>query len=281
MPNLEISLSPTMAAIYYVIAMSLLLFAVIRSRRGKAMGGLLVPLVAFLIFRFGVRPPIPESLMRIFMGIVVGATLLYVSSAEEPFGDLDMAVRELLGSDGPGWLAGLRRALLGLTPLYVAGVVFINLTPKATPPAELRAIHPAPPTSITVRGEKIRLQEAVNPFWPDSSVPPDPEVIREGGEIYAANCVYCHGDALDGEGTFKEGLNPVPANFVDVGTIAQLQQSYLLWRIAKGGVGLPNESAPWASAMPAWEESLTIDEMWKVIAFLYYQTGHSPRTWEE
>ena len=33
--------------------------------------------------------------------------------------------------------------------------------------------------------------------------------------------------------------------------------------------------------MPAWENFLTADEIWSVIIFLYEQTGHSPRTWEE
>ena len=33
--------------------------------------------------------------------------------------------------------------------------------------------------------------------------------------------------------------------------------------------------------MPAWEDFLTVDEIWSVIIFLYEQTGHEPRTWEE
>jgi hypothetical protein len=56
-----------------------------------------------------------------------------------------------------------------------------------------------------------------------------------------------------------------------------LQEGYLFWRIAKGGPGLPDESAPWASAMPAWETFLTEDEVWDVIIFLYDYTGQRPR----
>jgi mono/diheme cytochrome c family protein len=33
--------------------------------------------------------------------------------------------------------------------------------------------------------------------------------------------------------------------------------------------------------MPAWENFLTADEIWSVIIFLYEQTGHEPRRWEE
>jgi mono/diheme cytochrome c family protein len=54
----------------------------------------------------------------------------------------------------------------------------------------------------------------------------------------------------------------------------------VFWRIAKGGVGLPNEGAPWNSAMPAWEDYLTEEEIWSVIIFLYEQTGWHPRALE-
>jgi len=92
--------------------------------------------------------------------------------------------------------------------------------------------------------------------------------------------VPCHGDHLDGLGHFASGLNPLPANFQDNGTIAQLTESFVFWRVAKGGPGLPREGTPWNSAMPAWEEFLTEDEIWSVVLFLYDQTGWKPRTWE-
>jgi mono/diheme cytochrome c family protein len=104
-------------------------------------------------------------------------------------------------------------------------------------------------------------------------------MVFEGGEIYIKNCQYCHGDRLDGKGPFADGLNPTPLNFQDVGTIAQLQESYVFWRITTGGPGLPKEAAPWISAMPVWEDFLTEDEVWKVILFMYDYTGKRPRSW--
>src|SRR6266850_1067547 len=97
---------------------------------------------------------------------------------------------------------------------------------------------------------------------------------------YGQNCLPCHGDHLDGQGHFASGFNPLPANFQDNGTIAQLTESFVFWRVAKGGPGLPREGTPWNSAMPAWEEFLTEDEIWSVVLFLYEQTGWKPRTWE-
>src|SRR2546425_12169100 len=75
--------------------------------------------------------------------------------------------------------------------------------------------------------------------------------------------------------------NPIPANFQDNGTIAQLTESFVFWRVAKGGPGLPREGTPWNSAMPRWEDFLSEREIWSVILFLYDQTGWKPRTWEK
>ena len=70
---------------------------------------------------------------------------------------------------------------------------------------------------------------------------------------------------FDGKGPAAPGFNPPPANFTDPTTIAMLQESYLFWRIKKGGVGLPIEGMPWKSAMPRWELELSDEEIWKII----------------
>ncbi len=92
--------------------------------------------------------------------------------------------------------------------------------------------------------------------------------------------MYCHGDMLDGRGHFAHGFNPQPADFVGPNTIAQLSEGFVFWRIAKGGPGLPKESTPWNSAMPAWEDRMTEEQIWQVIYYLYETTGHPPRVME-
>ncbi|MFO0767180.1 MAG: hypothetical protein U0231_10395 [Nitrospiraceae bacterium] len=42
-----------------------------------------------------------------------------------------------------------------------------------------------------------------------------------------------------------------------------LQESFLFWRIKKGGVGLPVEGMPWKSAMPRWELEMSDEDIWK------------------
>ena len=95
-------------------------------------------------------------------------------------------------------------------------------------------------------------------------------------QIYYQNCFYCHGDLMGGAGMFAHALNPIPTNFQDPGTIAMLREAFLFWRIAKGAPGMPEEGGPWQSAMPAWENFLSEEEMWNVILFLYDFTGYKP-----
>ncbi len=106
------------------------------------------------------------------------------------------------------------------------------------------------------------------------------EHFETGKRVYYQNCLPCHGDLLDGNGHYAHGFNPTPLSFQDPGNIAQLTESFVFWRIAKGGPGLPREGTPWNSAMPVWENFLTEDEIWSVIIFLYQQTGYQPRRWE-
>ena len=86
---------------------------------------------------------------------------------------------------------------------------------------------------------------------------------------------------FDGKGFAAAGFNPPPANFKDPTTIAMLQESFLFWRIKKGGVGLPVEGMPWKSAMPRWELEMSDEDIWKVIMGEYDGAGQKPRTWDE
>ena len=110
-------------------------------------------------------------------------------------------------------------------------------------------------------------------------VPNTPENVMQGKGLYAAYCSPCHG-LFDGKGPASRGFNPPPANFKDPTTIAMLQESYLFWRIKKGGVGLSVEGMPWKSAMPRWEFELKDEQIWKIIMGEYDGAGQKPRTWE-
>jgi mono/diheme cytochrome c family protein len=209
------------------------------------------------------------------MAIVLVAVLVYVSSDSDSWRAFLEPIRSTLVDDSK---RPLRLAIMVLFPILAGYYAYTQASQSIEAPPELRAVHPAPPASISFRGKTIDIQGLDNPLRKDSAN--FQKHVREGGEIYSKDCVYCHGDNLDGKGHFAHAFNPLPADFTDPGTIAMLQESYLFWRIAKGGPGLPKESTPWNSAMPAWEDRLSEEEIWKVILYLYEAAGVQPRRWE-
>jgi len=123
------------------------------------------------------------------------------------------------------------------------------------------------PESIRVRGKAIALKHLKNPLRQDQTSLT--KNIRAGGEVYFKKCFLCHGDHLNGKGLFGNRFFPPPADFTHPTSVVALPESYAYWRIMKGGQGLPEKFAPWSSAMPAWENQLTEDEVWKVILYIY------------
>lgn len=235
----------------------------------------LITLGSYLVYQYGIRPPIPASILFMFMVVTVSAVLLYVSLDNE---SLDEFLRPILTVIRDDRWKIVRWAFMIAIPLVAGYVVYDKTVPKIEPPITVRSVHPAPPGSITVRGKTYDLRTLENPLRKDTTNLA--KHVKAGADVYIKNCYYCHGDFLDGKGPYADYINPPPANFQDVGTIAMLQESFLFWRIMKGGPGLPTEGTPWDSAMPAWEQILSEQEVWQVILFMYEFTGHKPRRWE-
>jgi mono/diheme cytochrome c family protein len=201
--------------------------------------------------------------------------LLFVSANEAAWNEFQTPLVNLVISRQSWGIIFLRFLILITLPILAGIITFFQIQTEVSAPAELRSIHPADPGVITVGGEQFTLQGLRSPLRDVNGLVAQAD-LEAGQEIYIQNCVYCHGDALDGNGMFADGLRPRPANFTDPGTIAQLSESYVFWRVAKGGPGLPVEGKPWNSAMPAWEDELTVTEIWQVIAYLYEATEQHP-----
>jgi Cytochrome C oxidase, cbb3-type, subunit III len=233
----------------------------------------------YVLLRFGFTAPIPASVVTLYMGIVTLAIFAYVSSSEER--------REQVSRPLIRFMTEKRyAALLGLTvvaiPALAAANVYVQMNVPLEPPLFSRTVHPASPSEITVHDKKINLDTGENPFLQlQRSNPAEfQKHVENGRRTYYRNCVFCHGDNMTGNGMFAHALDPIPTNFAD-GTIAGLRDTFVFWRVARGGPGLPDEGGPWDSAMPTWEKILTEDEMWEAILFLYDFTGQKPRGREE
>ena len=227
-------------------------------------------------FSYGINPPLPNSIIVLFMAIITIALVAYLSADNEELKQAQESIVRFMVT------RQYRVALLivmFLIPAAVAAWTFSSMNQAPQPPSSGRTIHPPPPSSITFQGTSINLTTANNPLreLQHTDEAAFAEHVASGRRIYFENCFYCHGDNMEGAGMFAHGYDPLPANFNDATTIAMLQESYLFWRIAKGAPGLPSESTPWSSAMPAWEDFLTEEEIWEVIIFLYEFTGFEPR----
>lgn len=233
----------------------------------------------FVFLRWGIEPPLPSSILWMFMGIITLALLAYMSADSDHFRFVrGRTVRFMTDEKYKVPLV----AIILLLPALVALRVYVDVTQRPSPPVSGRTIHPSPPTTIEFNGNTIDLVRDENPYrmLETDNTELFEAHVANGRRIYYENCVFCHGDNMAGEGIFAHGFDPLPADFQDATTIAMLQEAYIFWRIAKGGPGLPAESTPWSSAMPAWENFLTEEEIWDVTLFLYDFTGHRPRARE-
>ncbi|WP_419161959.1 c-type cytochrome [Candidatus Palauibacter sp.] len=219
--------------------------------------------------------PVPSSVILEYMLIVLVGTLLYMSADEERWRNFRAPIRAAMVDRHRKTLRGI---LMVAFPAMAGWLAYQNVKPSYAAPATLRSIHPAPPNQITFRGVSMELTGLENPLRAEGSME---EHLQVGKEVYVRNCVPCHGDLLDGQGHYAHAFNPVPADFTSSGALPQLTESFVFWRIAKGGPGLPREGTPWDSAMPAWEPILEENEIWAAILYLYEQSGYTPRTWEE
>lgn len=240
--------------------------------------------LAFVLIKYGIAylppllgvksAPVPQSVVVQFLLIAIVGILIHVSSDEERWERFKEPITAALRDPDKRWVRG---AFMVVLPVAIGFATYQQTRPKVSAPIQLRSIHPAPPGQITVRGKSFQLASLENPLRKSGSLE---EHLRTGKRVYYQNCLPCHGDLLDGKGHFGHGFSPTPLSFADNGTIAQLSESFVFWRIAKGGPGLPREGTPWNSAMPVWEDFLTEDEIWAVTIFIYTQSGWQPRRME-
>ncbi len=246
----------------------------------------LVTVLIYFIFSYPALM-LPKTLLVQYMIICVIGVLLYFSFDEARWEEFKSPILSVLRVPG---MFPVRWFFMLAIPALAAYTTYNFVKPSFEAPVELRQTHPAPPSKLKVFNKTYDLTTLENPVRvkmieqlansEEEAMEIYNEAILGGQEVYYQNCFYCHGDLMDGDGLFADAFNPRPINFQDVGTIAQLQESFLFWRVATGGPGLPKEGTPWKSAMPVWHEMLSEDDIWNVITYLYDYVGQVPRMWD-
>ena len=90
--------------------------------------------------------------------------------------------------------------------------------------------------------------------------PPETPSAARGRALYDEHCASCHGQHGDGKGPAAAGLNPPPASFAD-GQFIRGETPYDFYHVIS--LGKRN------TAMPAWDESLTVQERWDLVSYLW------------
>ena len=154
-------------------------------------------------------------------------------------------------SDGPCFGAGLER-ICARAPIGRA------IEPVA------RSVHRMEPAQ---RQRMMRQWTFMNKGVPEAYLTATNEVgyttkaIDEGGPLYVAHCLKCHGETGPGNGELAQDLTPSPALLAYLVQQPIAVDQYLLWTISEGG-------KQFDTAMPAFKDVLTQKEMWQIIAYL-------------
>ncbi len=232
-----------------------------------------VPVASMLIAGRSGPLPVPGALMAIYLLLIVIGVLVYLAADEARLKEFWAPIQSVLRGRDAAQTTGdrlfnlARLAVLVAVPLGAGWIVYSSTAPSTSPPTALRLQHPTIPFAY----EKL-----INPYRnADGTV--DPAIVEEGRVLFQINCRPCHGTPADGQGPMAPGFRLKPANFRSEDTIATVIEAYAFWRVKEGGIGLPAEGSPWDSAMPAWKDELTDDQIWKIIAAEYNTAGVEPR----
>jgi high-affinity iron transporter len=215
----------------------------------------------FVLACAGVSVAADVASMQRLLGIVAAVGQEYA----EAFDERGTLVRPLELDEARLLLADARA---GAAKLATDGAPDVELR-LATLEAKLAARAPASAVSDDVRALRETIERATGvheDIFP--RVPPSP--VR-GQAVYRAYCASCHGEHGAGDGPDARGLAHKPADFTDA-SFMRGEMPADFFRVVSLGRR--------RSAMPAWEDSLSIRDRWDVIGYVW-TLGTTPRALAE
>jgi mono/diheme cytochrome c family protein len=102
----------------------------------------------------------------------------------------------------------------------------------------------------------------------NNPLPRTRKTVERGAAVYEQNCASCHGATGAGDGPMGRTLSPPPANLALLAQMPMVQwDPYMYWTVAEGGTRF-------GTAMPAFKDSLSKDDIWAVIAYIQARLPH-------
>jgi mono/diheme cytochrome c family protein len=93
-------------------------------------------------------------------------------------------------------------------------------------------------------------------------LPRTAQTVERGAAVYEKNCASCHGATGAGDGAAGRNLSPPTGNLACLAQMPMVQwDPFMYWTVAEGG-------AQFGTAMPAFKDGLSKDEIWAVIAYI-------------
>jgi len=162
-----------------------------------------------------------------------------------------------------GLLAGALM-IFSFDVIKIQWVSFMGLQPSYAVQEQPR---PVPAQSIPVEGAAYIPGNGA----PANPVPADETSVARGQEIFAINCVMCHGVTGEGNGTIAAFLvKKKPANLTT--DLVQNKSDGALFLSISNGIFNPNNSlfpdVEFSGQMPPMNENLTVRERWDVVNYI-------------
>ena len=112
--------------------------------------------------------------------------------------------------------------------------------------------------------------EATAPGDDPRADPKDAEHVAFGEKLYAQHCAVCHGAKLEGQPDWRRRLpnGKLPAPPHDESGHTWHHPDEVLFAITKHGMVWPNAPKDYKSDMPAFDGTLSDQEIWAVLAFI-------------
>lgn len=181
------------------------------------------------------------------------------TSPQRQYQMLKLAIQEY----GEGVQGG---AVVDAHELVTAEEILADLE-KEAPSAELTEIRKL----VAERADVAKLEEVFGEWLEAhgagivSDKPERTPSISAGGKLFARYCTSCHGEKGDGQGPVAAEIKgPKPVAFTDASFMVNETPEEFSQVLTLGVPG---------TEMPAWEEVLTAQERWDVVAFLWSLSG--------